>query len=171
VPDKGFRVLDANCPVKTDNNLYGEVTGGTLIVEAKGFTPAWCKTSWKEIEGMNVLNCQRLATCELGCIPLGTPAPSHHKYRFDQLVLDLDVVSDADIGKEVPSQLDPSDLRCLIITNDKDADLRFLLLVKVKEEKDAFERIAQGRITKWGYDEWMVKEFLSQAVVSSFLII
>jgi hypothetical protein len=58
---------------------------------------------------------------------LGTPQPSHNKYRNDQLVLDLDVASDADMGIEMTSQLDPSDLRRLIITNDKDADLRFVL--------------------------------------------
>jgi hypothetical protein len=49
--------------------------------------------------------------------------------------------------------------------NNKDVDLRFLLLQKAKDEKDTFRRIAQGRITKRGYDE-----LLHQVVVSTFLI-
>jgi predicted thioredoxin/glutaredoxin len=54
--------------------------------------------------------------------------------------------------------------------NNKDVDLRFLSLQKVKDEKDTFERIAQGTIKKRGYDEWMVEELLHQVVVSAFLI-
>jgi hypothetical protein len=54
--------------------------------------------------------------------------------------------------------------------NNKDVDLRFLLLQKVKDEKDTFKRIAQGRITKRGYDERMVEELLHQVVISAFLI-
>jgi hypothetical protein len=52
--------------------------------------------------------------------------------------------SDADTGIEAPSQIYPTDFRCLHIANNKDADLRFLLLQKVEDEKDTFERIAQG---------------------------
>jgi hypothetical protein len=54
--------------------------------------------------------------------------------------------------------------------NNKDVDLRFLLLQKAKDEKDTFRRIAQGRITKRGYDERMAEELLHQVVVSTFLI-
>jgi hypothetical protein len=54
--------------------------------------------------------------------------------------------------------------------NNKDVDLRFLLLQKAKDEKDTFRRIAQGRITKRGYDERMVEELLHKVVVSTFLI-
>jgi hypothetical protein len=171
VLDKDFRVLDAKCTAKTENNVYGEVIAGVLRVEGKAFTPLWCKSSWLNIEGSHLPNCQRPVTCELGFLPIGIPAPSSHLHRFHSLEIDLDVVGDADIGVEEPSQLDASDLRCLIITNDKDADLRFLLLQRVCQEKNTFERLAEGRITKWGYDDWMVREFLSQAVVSTFLIV
>lgn len=177
VLDKDFEILSVGCSLASGNQ-YGQVNDGLLRVRGLVATPDTCKTDWKAIQNPTQrMVVQNPTTCELGLESVGAIEADWPLERTSTsqgiFTVDFDVIADPDIGALEPTQSNDAELRCLIVANEDNRDIR-LFLLKVSHDHDqrkSWERVGTGRVTTWGHGEVIVKRVLHKAKVLELDII